>query len=338
VRDTQKEALAALDRLKQDLAAGIRSDLGYPVLKEWVELWMKNVVEPGLAPKTQSIYRLYVEKWIIPRLGHMRLSTIRPHHIQSLLHQAASEAKSQSYVTGLRATIRRALELAVRDEYIGRNPAKHLEPPKGVKAQLRRPFTSDEQIRILEACEASPYAGRIIKFILGTGCRLGEALGLTVDQIDQDKSIAVLASQLQRSKDGFELRELKTRTPRPVALIGPAKEAVEAALEDPLFDGYSRPLGLVFLGIEGRPWDDSNFRRAYRRVLEEAQVLYRSPHTLRHTVATDSLAMGADLFNVSKLLGHSQVALTANLYGHATLEGMRQAAEAANRRRVKPGS
>jgi site-specific recombinase XerD len=88
-------------------------------------------------------------------------------------------------------------------------------------------------------------------------------------------------------------------------------------------NGMTDPEGIVFLNAEGRRLDPKFVSKKLAKVCEAAKVPVVSPHKLRHTAATVALAETGDLHGVMKMLGHQQVSLTADLYGHATAETMR---------------
>ena len=79
---------------------------------------------------------------------------------------------------------------------------------------------------------------------------------------------------------------------------------------------FDNPLNLVFLNIEGRPFDPKYVNTHLKVALKAAKIGEASFHSLRHTAATFMLMSGIPLHTVGKWLGHAQIALTSNLYGH----------------------
>src|SRR5262249_54051549 len=84
-----------------------------------------------------------------------------------------------------------------------------------------------------------------------------------------------------------------------------------------LADDTWREHGLVFTSTIGTPIEPRNLLRHMHRVMNVLKIDRRRFHDLRHTAASLLLAQGATLHEVKEILGHSQIALTANLYGHA---------------------
>jgi site-specific recombinase XerD len=93
-------------------------------------------------------------------------------------------------------------------------------------------------------------------------------------------------------------------------------------------NGYSDPDGIAFLSEHGRRFDPRNVNKELAEVCVKAKIPVVSPHKLRHTAATLALMETGDLHGVQKMLGHQQVALTSNLYGHATAERLRPITDA----------
>ena len=89
--------------------------------------------------------------------------------------------------------------------------------------------------------------------------------------------------------------------------------------------------GFVFTSEVGTPLDQSNLRRRFARLCDEAGVGQLTPHELRHSAATLLLAQGVPLHVVSEVLGHSSIRETKDVYGHLVAEDSRRAAEAMNR-------
>src|SRR6266540_2781952 len=91
-----------------------------------------------------------------------------------------------------------------------------------------------------------------------------------------------------------------------------------------LLNGQARPGGrapapsLVFCTRTGRPLDPRNVTRELQTVLAAAGLPRQRFHDLRHAFATLQLEAGADLFEVSRALGHTSITTTANVYAHGT--------------------
>jgi integrase len=85
--------------------------------------------------------------------------------------------------------------------------------------------------------------------------------------------------------------------------------------------------GLVFTTVEGKPLDARNVFRGFQRLLTRAELPHLRLHDLRHGCATLPIAQGVHPRVVMEILGHSQISLTMNTYGHFSPALQREAAD-----------
>jgi integrase len=182
---------------------------------------------------------------------------------------------------------------------------------------------------LLKVLDQSPIENLVI-FCLATGLRIGEATGLTWKNVDLSKAgkeFFIVRNQLQRVNSKLVLRPLKTeKSRRSLPLMGDSLKVIEFEQARQMVDHQDNPLGLVFLNPYGRPFDPKYVNKIFREALESAGLPPMGIHSLRHSAATFMLMSGQNLHNVSRYLGHSQIALTSNLYGHVSSETMRDSA------------
>lgn len=328
----QAEAQEVFDDLKRQQFGGVDLSQKTFNVADWLNAWMQNRVESSREPKTIAFYKGNVERHLIPHLGKIKLSDLTPAHVDRVLKLKAKAGLSKSTLGGIRATLRAALSYAVRNGHVGRNAAALAELPKAPAPKRRGVYSAQEQAKLLACLEEKPEAGLVLAFLLGTGCRLGEALGITVDRVHTADRMVLIDRQLQRLKGvGLELKPVKTKEPRWVPLAGEAWEAVQSAIAARVFAPH--PMGLLFLNTENKAWDEKTLRDHFALICKKAGVPYLSPHHLRHTFATD-LIPTLGLHGTQKVLGHSQVALTSNLYGHANVGALSEAMQRASEDRA----
>jgi integrase/recombinase XerC len=165
------------------------------------------------------------------------------------------------------------------------------------------------------ADDGSPVGLRdvaMLELLYATGIRVGELVGLDVDDLDRDRNVVRVLG--------------KGRKERTVPFGHPAARAVDRWLTE------GRPAlraegaaGALFLGARGRRIDQRAVRTlVHRRIAEVPGAPDIGPHGLRHTAATHLLEGGADLRSVQELLGHASLA-TTQLYTHVTADRLRAA-------------
>ncbi len=144
----------------------------------------------------------------------------------------------------------------------------------------------------------------ILELLYGSGLRVGEVAGLTVDRVDTRRGRVLVMGK------GSKERELP--------LSDFARDALERYLRQarPLLAGSEG--ATLFFNLRGRPIGERDIRRVVGRYAERTLSGRRvTPHTLRHTFATHLLEGGADIRAVQELLGHASVATTQR-YTHVS--------------------
>ena len=166
-------------------------------------------------------------------------------------------------------------------------------------------------------------------FLFMTGTRLAEASGLRWKEVDLAEGTARITGQLLR-QDG-ELRYIpgtKTNRSRELQLPESLINMLKDLRSKSMLEGTQDPEGLVFLNPYGRRLDPKFVRDRLHELCAKANVPLISPHKARHTAATLALGATGDLHAVQKMLGHAQISLTADLYGHGTAEAQKRVANA----------
>jgi integrase len=168
-------------------------------------------------------------------------------------------------------------------------------PPK----QRPRPFSKAEISAILDGFKGSryyAYYADFVTFLLGTGCRTGEAIGLRWAHISEDCGKVWIGESMSRGVR----KSTKTNRDREFRL----SESVQSMLLQRRPATY-RPDDLVFPGRKGKALVDRNFRkRAWIKTLEAAGVAYRKPYIMRHTFISHALAAGVNPMAIAQMTGH----------------------------------
>ncbi len=270
------------------------------------------VLERGLRPASCSSYRADVRRfaaWLggrgAPPLDQVddRLLHAYVAHLHSLELAPTSIRRAQS---ALRAYFR----FLAGEGVVRADPTDRMERPS-TAAKLPEFLSRDEAARVVEAVDpASRVHWRdraVLEFLYATGVRVGELVGLTVQNLDADEGLALVLG-----KGGKE---------RLVPIGRVAARTVGRYLRHTRPDldrGASR--GAVFLNQSGGPLGRMSVWRIVSGAAKRAGVGRRvSPHTLRHTCATHLLEGGADLAAVQELLGHADIS-TTQIYTHLDRE------------------
>ncbi|MFM7450074.1 MAG: tyrosine-type recombinase/integrase [Leptolyngbyaceae cyanobacterium] len=196
--------------------------------------------------------------------------------------------------------MRACWDWGIKQKLVEGNP--WIEVLKSIKVtpqQRPRPFTREEIEKLLEGFRTDPYYSHYsdyVEFLLSTGCRTGEAIGLRWCHLNHDCSVMWIGESLSRG----HRKEVKnnrarfvTLTPRLQSMLI-ARKAVD-----------TKPDDLVFPSPKGKAIDDHNFRnRAWKSVLSKVGVEYRKPYTTRSTLISHALDMGMNPAMIAEMTGH----------------------------------
>lgn len=258
--------------------------------------------------------------------GIHRLDKLELRHFRAWLGSLDASGIARSTIARRAATARTFMEWAVREELIGANPSLRLRAPKREKSlphlvssgQLETIFASLTEA-VAEGDAASLQLRAMVEMLYGTGVRVGELVGLDIDDLDTERrTLRVLG---------------KGDKERTVPFGIPASHALDDWLRRgrPAFvTSASGPA--VFLGRRGGRIDQRTVRAGVQKLLAAlGDTAASGPHALRHSAATHLLDGGANLRAVQEILGHSSLA-TTQLYTHVSVDRLRRSYEQAHPR------
>lgn len=296
-------------------------------VKHWLEYWVNSVL-PGtsIARTTFESYRDLCTWYLIPELGRIRLTRLSPADVRQMLINMERKGYSRNTQRLAKAALGRALRVAEFEGHVTRNVAQLVD---GIRLERDRGRTMGlAQIEaLLEALKGARIEA-VVHLMLATGLRRSEAWALSWSDLDLACTPAKVNVQkaLKRERSGMVLGSPKTKRtqrtlflPEQTALILRELRTRQAAERLAMGSAWGkgwRHADLVFTTPTGTPLDPSNFRLEFRRVLGKAGIGHWTPHELRHTAASMMLTRGVSIKEVSEALGHSSIAVTADVYGH----------------------
>lgn len=326
---TKREAGQKEARLRHEANTGLDVQPTKITLAQYLRRWLA-AMHPNLTPSTYKRYEGLMRHQMIPHIGGMTLSKLRPLHIQQLydhLHRegrvAGDGGLSGKTILQVHRVLSKALKQAVSWQLIPRNVCQSVEPPRARHRELRA-LSPEETRRLLEVAgaEDSIYGDAVI-IGLHSGMRLGELLGLRWEDIDLENGrLAVRRTLHYIPGEGIIYREPKTARSRRTVLLGNValdtlrrtrRRQLRVRLSlGPAYQDH----GFVFATAVGTAIFPGNLRRAFRRMVKKAGVDPLRFHDLRHTHASLLLARGVHPKVVSERLGHASIAITLDTYSH----------------------
>lgn len=288
----------------------------------WFEYFIE-IKKKTVRPNTVRNYTERYEANIKPVIGKMLLSDIKPLHCQKIFLDMADEDYRTSTLYQTRITLFNMLELAKENDVLRYNPCK-----KSVKSDMGKPsdkkeaLTLEVQKKFLEGATGQSYENQF-RFLLQTGLRTGELVGLEWRHVDFKNRVLTIEQSMEyrykvgewrigepKSKSGYRTIPL---TDEAIRILKAQKEKNKKIKEIP--EEWKE---FIFLSRKGEPVKNSTYDTALFKICDKVGVKRFSMHVLRHTFATRCIEAGMKPKTLQKLLGHSSIQITMNLYVHVT--------------------
>ena len=339
IRGRKGDAQRRLTELLSSLDKGVYMPPGRLTVAAHLNNWLDGYVKTNCSQRTFDGYQSIIERHLIPVLGHIQLKHLNPQAIQAY-YGKAHEKLSNRTVHHHHRVLSQSLKYAVRQGYLGRNPAELVDPPSP-KGKSMRTLTQSEVMDLLINARDSYYYP-VIYTAVSTGLRQAELLGLRWRDIDLDLQSISVCQTLYKRHGVCEFKEPKTSHSK-------RRVSMTAKLADYL-SGYKgereslslhlgrllKPDDLVFSNVEGKPIDPGVLSHNFARIAKRTGLRGIRFHDLRHTFASLMLLRGAKPKVISEALGHSSVAFTMDTYSHI-IEGMQSEAMALLDEVLPPG-
>jgi integrase len=325
---TRAEVHAKLTQVIRQVQQGVPVPVHRLSVGEYLDEWLQQVAAVRVRPRTLAGYEQNVRLHLVPRLGRRRLGALSPRDVRQLLDALRGEGLSSRTVQHVHATLRAALEHAVREELLSRNVAKLVRVPTPRRAE-REALTLDEVRLLLKAGrEDRLFALYVVALLMGL--RRSELVGLRWEDVDLEKGVLRVRRTLQRV--GGQLQVFPPKSQRSRRTV-PLPETVAGALAEHRLRQQReqetaaawQDSGYVFVSQVGTPVDPDNFSRLFGSLCERAGVRRVRLHDLRHTCVSMLLALGEHPRVVMEIAGHSAIEMTMNVYGHVALDSQRTA-------------
>jgi integrase len=290
----------------------------------WYEYWI-GIKKQTVRPNTVRNYSERYERNIKGIIGKKLLSEVKPIHCQKIFSDMAEQGYKTTTIYQTRITLYNMLEFAKENDVILSNPCK-----KSVKSDMGKPsekkvaLTIDEQRKFLMAATGQSYENQY-KFILQTGLRTGELVGLKWDDIDFGKRTVTISRTMEYRYKVGEWRVGPPKSKSGYRTIPLTDEAIRILKDQKEKNSKIKVINIewrdqVFLSRKGEPVKNSTYDTALFKICDKAEIRKFCMHILRHTFATRCIEAGMIPKTLQKILGHSNIGITMNLYVDATEE------------------
>ena len=322
---TQKSALKELHQLIElyrdvDLTEDCRMTLG-----EWLDKWLDEYMIFTIRESTLDSYRAMVKNQVKPFIGGKQIASLTTADMQKFYNKIKKEGRvrehpihgktlADSMVRGVHMMLHEALDTAVKERLIAKNPTNGTTVPKCNYPEKQ--ILGDSQLdTFLEAIKGEEYWDAFFYVEVMTGLRRGEICGLKWQDINfEENKLQVKRSVSVKKGGGVSIGETKTETGVRSILMPPSVAEVlqnrkQRAITEWVFPNFIHP---------EQPISPATAYRKLKIILKHAGLPLIRFHDLRHTFATHATHGGVDPKTLAGILGHTNASFTLDTYTHVT--------------------
>ncbi len=299
--DDQLKAKEIEIRIQQDIRAGT-FDWSHERYKISENLTTANLTtveafnlfvatKPHLDPQTRKLYNSVTSSLKDCQLDKIKIGQFSEQQAFQFLSHCQQKGLKSSTIQVKIKRLKSAWEWLIQRGLVANNP--WTSPRKSIKSEkpLVQPFEREEVELIIQGFSGSSYQS-MVRFLFGSGVRIGEAIGLRWQDLSSDCAICTISSQI--SQDG------KRKPPKSgsVRSFGLTPDLQEMFLTQP------KQSESVFLNRMGITVKHDTFRLKWKDVLAKSGIEYRKPYSCRHTFISHALQSGIPAVTIARITGH----------------------------------
>ena len=347
-----REKEASIQRDKSD---GIRIAVQKITVNDVYDMWI--LLKKGLKNNTFVSYKYVYEQFVRNELGKLKIVKLHKSDVRRFYNYLFDKRELKVITINIVHTVlHQVLDMAVEDDYLRSNPSnsalKELKKSKNLFTEKRKALTVAEQELFLKFLKNNRVYSRwytIFATMLGTGLRVGEALGLRWEDVDfKERTISVNHTLIYYNKTGksngysFGVNSPKTKagertipmveSVRKALLLEKNNQELSGITSKSIVDGYQN---FIFVNNWGKVQNLYTLDRAIysiirdcnKEVLDTAKGKSKenivllpkfSCHTLRHTFTTRLCEANVNIKVIQDVLGHADVSTTLDIYTDVT--------------------
>ena len=318
-----------------------------------------------LRGSTYSTYVYMYDRYVREEFGKRKIGEIKYSDVLYFYYHLLNDRKLQiNTVESVHTLLHPTFQLAVRDDIIRKNPSDgvmaEIKKKSGKNKGIRHALTKEQQRAFMEYTRNSPFFNRwapLFTVLLGTGCRVGEVIGLRWKDIDLEKrtiNINHSVSYYPRRKDTYkcEFKVSEPKTEAGIRIIPMMEPVYDAFVEEHEYqeehgfnvtqvDGMT---GFIFMNRFGNIHNPASINRAIKRIYEaynaeeivKAKKEKREPviiphfscHSLRHTFCSRFCEKETNVKVIQTIMGHANIETTMDIYTEVNHDTQQAAMEA----------
>ncbi|MCT4544593.1 MAG: site-specific integrase [Vallitalea sp.] len=317
-------SIADLERKKADIIVKLEKgilveDKGITV-EQWANKWI-DTYKTGKSYKTYQMYDNVIRNHINKELGSIKVKDLKQIHIQKLINDRHAIGRTR-LLEQIKITINQILESAIDNNLIYKNVCRSIEMPSKIKKEKRALY--DYEKSSLKKADLTLMQSSLVNILYYCGLRRGEVLGLTKNDIKNDKIDINKTLVFEKNKGVIK--------PMPKSEAGIRKIPIPKEL-NAILTPYLNSINTLYLFTkkDGTIMTESSFRKLWTRIINKMNIANGgtdklktitglTPHVFRHNYATFLYYAGIKIKDAQYLLGHKSVDITLNIYTHLDKE------------------
>ena len=317
----------------------------------------------NLRESTKSSYLYTYDHYVRDTFGKKRIADIKYSDVLQFYYYLLNEVKiALGTLDTVHCLLHPTFQLAVRDEIIRNNPTdgvmKEISRESSKNRGIRHALTVEQQRAFMEYIANHPiyyHWWPMFTVLLGTGCRIGEALGLRWQDLDYDRRTISINHSLsyyqkpESNKSVLRISKPKTEAGiRTIPMLDVVKDSFEMLYEEQLENGFNETeidgmSGFIFCNRFGTVPNPQTVNHTIKRIANSynadevvrAKKERRNPiilpnfscHHLRHTFCTRLCENETNLKVIQSIMGHRNIETTMDIYAEATEEKKQESFE-----------
>lgn len=290
----------------------------------WFDYWITEIKGKTLRWTTIQNYNNRYKKNVGDIIGDMLLMNVKPMHCQNVLNVMDDSGYKRSSIDKTRSMMAIMFSDALENGLVQMNPVtRSVKCPKRTEEEKEeKVLTVEEQRMFLDSVSKRPYYNHFL-FVLQTGVRMSELRGLKWSDVDFKNRKIHISRNLVFDSMRNQFVEGETKTSSGVRDIPMTQVVCDILMEIKNERKNSKIAQIefndyIFLNKNGRPIANDNYDSSLKVACKHAGIKQISMHTLRHTFATRCIESGMKPNTLKKILGHSNISTTMDLYAHVT--------------------
>lgn len=298
-----------------------------------------------LAKTTYGNHQRKLKDHISPVIGHMEMSTINEFILMDLLDNLTRKDGKEGELSfhskqDVYRTLKSVFKYAVRWKVLKENPMDGVDKPRTNDTEEDRDdlqvYDEEELAQLMQLVQSEqPHWQLFFTLALVAGLRRGELLGLEWKDVDFVSNQIEINTSIVLTKDGPHIKKTKTKSSKrfvtlPNSMMEELKLYRKQWVKDKLASGdkwIEEEYEWIFCSMKGHHLHPSSPTNRWSKFINKHEFKYIRLHDLRHTSASLLIAQGVHAKIISERLGHSDISVTMNTYGHAFKSADRDAAD-----------